>query len=172
MIGYIGILKRLAPYFIAVFLFFGWTYASYHHGVSTTTDKYEARLAQIAKENADNVIALQAQARIKEQVAGSMQAAADIAHQEKLNHETSSRDDVIASLNADAIKLRKRFTCSSTDKRVRSAATSIGVSDAGQTGGLHNQDAEFLIREASRANEVVLQLQQCQAVVRSDRGIK
>lgn len=69
----------------------------------------------------------------------------------------------IAGLRAGTVKLRPRFQCPRVD---RPAAPAAGSDDAAE-GGLQIEDAEFLVREADRADGIVQQLTACQAVVQA-----
>ena len=51
------------------------------------------------------------------------------------------------------------------------SSTGTSGSDASATGRLSPQLAEFLVGEASRADDVATQLAACQAVVKADRNI-
>lgn len=73
------------------------------------------------------------------------------------------RDATIAGLRNESIRLRKRFTCPALPA---STGASAG-SDGGEESGLLGEDAEFLVRFASEADEVVLQLQACQDTLRA-----
>jgi prophage endopeptidase len=79
------------------------------------------------------------------------------------------RDQTIADLRAGTLRLRDKFRCKASLPGSSAAASG---SDAASTGGLSDQDAEFLVREASRADAVVGQLTACQAVVKSDREME
>ena len=87
---------------------------------------------------------------------------------EERNRGYQERDKVIADLRAGSVRLRDRFKCS-TRPAVSSSGPASAGSDGGTQGGLSDNDAEFFVREASRADEVVRQLTACQAVIRSDR---
>lgn len=94
------------------------------------------------------------------------QAAAILAATDKLTKENDHARETVAALTADlrsgALKLRERFTCPA---RVPGAAASPGVGDEAAAGGLSGEDAEFLVSEASRADEVARQLTACQAII-------
>lgn len=149
----------------------GCLYGAYHHGVSTTTEHYQGVIAKANQDHAEAVAKLQQQARDKERQHGEQLATIDQQHQEKLSHEINSRDRTIADLRAGNVRVRQRFTCpAASDQRVPSTSTSTSGGDEAQAGGLQREDAEFFVRFASEADEVTLQLQACQATVRSDRG--
>lgn len=72
-------------------------------------------------------------------------------------------ENTIADLRAGNLQLRKRFTCPKTPSGTTGIA---GVGDAEEGSGLSTDDAEFLISEAERADEVVRQLQAAQDLLR------
>ena len=81
------------------------------------------------------------------------------------------RDRVINDLRTGNRRLQQRFTCPATggSGRVPETAAGPGRSDGVGGAGLSGEDAEFLVREAARADAVARQLQACQAVIRADR---
>jgi hypothetical protein len=144
--------------------------STYMHGYSTAAANWKAIVAQANAQHATELAALQQQARDSEHAHAQQLADIDQQHQKDIQHEISSRDAVIADLRAGTVSLRKRFTCAAAgNERVPSTATSTSGSDAAGAGGLSADDASVLVRLASRADEVALQLQACQAVVRADR---
>lgn len=161
--------RRAAPYLIAVAVVAAVLFGAYHHGVSVTEDKYERRAAEQEAANIKALNELNDKAIAAERQHAIDLAAIDQRHQGDLKNEIDSRDRIITDLRSGAMQLRKRFTCAPAVERVPAVAARAGIGDAGQAGGLQREDAEFLVREASRADEVVLQLRACQGVVRDDR---
>lgn len=78
---------------------------------------------------------------------------------EKMEKGYAERDKTIADLRSGNVRLRQRFKCPTTP----ASTTTRGDGEAG--GGLSENDAEFLIREASRADEVVRRLTACQNIL-------
>lgn len=80
----------------------------------------------------------------------------------------------LAAVRDGTVRVRDRFTCPADPGRPSGAAADTGttpsVGDDAPPSGLQAADAEFLLREAERADEVTRQLQACQAIVRRDRG--
>jgi hypothetical protein len=68
---------------------------------------------------------------------------------ERNKHE-KALDDAITSLRNGNLQLRKRFTCP------KATAPAPGA-DGGEASGLSKEDAEFLLREAARADELALE---------------
>lgn len=98
--------------------------------------------------------------RIKEKYYQQLVTAADAEYQEKLENERKNADSIIAGLESNSLRIKARFKCP-----VSSAAGSSSGSNDQAGAGLQDQDAKDIIRESARADEVVLQLQECQAYI-------
>lgn len=72
-------------------------------------------------------------------------------------------DTTLANLRADNLRLRQRFTAC----RVPQDSDTPGGDDGAGTGGLSEQDAEFLVRLAGDADRVANKLAACQWFVAS-----
>jgi hypothetical protein len=122
-------------------------------GMAEVQHKWDKERAQQEAEYA----AAQAAAREKEQ---SLQANADQLRQEK--------DREIRNLNARASalsnSLRERPSRTTTESSTVSSTANVGASASGCNGsGLSREDAEFLVGEAARAEQLKAALRQCQA---------
>jgi len=122
-------------------------------GMAEVQHKWDKERAQQEAEYA----AAQAAAREKEQ---SLQANADHLRQEK--------DREIRNLNARAAalsnSLHDRPSRTTTESGSVSNASNVGANTIGCNGsGLSKEDAEFLVGEAARAEELKAGLRQCQA---------
>jgi prophage endopeptidase len=145
--------------------------AAYSKGRAAAAQNFNLQLSAISREHAKQLAAMEAVARSTERAAVVQIAAIDVRHQEQLNNEKDKLDAAIAGLRAGTVQLRKRFACdASASGVVPSVATSTSNGDAAAGRGLQGADAELLIREAATADEIVLQLQACQAVVAADRA--
>lgn len=165
-----SLLIRIAVTFA---LLIGGLYTAYHHGVTTTTDHYKAIIAEADKAHSDEVISLNKKVSQTEHKAALDMAAIDQRHQEIIKHEKEIADATLASYRAGTLRLRNEFQAHIiADSGLPSAATSTSKCDAACTGGLQPAHVEFLVSEASRANQVTLQLSKCQDVVRADRAVK
>lgn len=102
-----------------------------------------------------------------ERAIAKTQADIDTAYQKGITDAQAQLDSTLADLRSDVIRLRKRFSC--TPASVQATAAGATVSDDAESGGLQREDAEFLVRLASDADAVALQLKACQAIVKSDR---
>lgn len=113
------------------------------------------------------------EARRKDELA-HVQRFADIdkQHQEELDHVKADKDEAIAALRAGTLRLRDPTgaTASKGGGGVTIETTSsTGSSDEKAGCELSVETSEFLIGITSEADEVVDQLNACQAVVESDR---
>lgn len=102
-----------------------------------------------------------------ERAIAKTQADIDTAYQKGKTDAQAQLDSTLSDLRADVIRLRKRFTCPAAS--VQATAAGATVSDDAEAGGLQREDAEFLVRLASDADAIALQLNACQAIVKSDR---
>ena len=104
-------------------------------------------------------------------------AAAAETYQKELKNVSTQKNVIIDNLRAGAIRLRDPGTSYTlgADKLPGVGATASGCN--GEAGGkLSDATSEFLITEASRADEVTRQLQLCQKIIlidlNSDRKLK
>ena len=103
-----------------------------------------------------------------ERAIAKTQADIDTAYQKGITDAQDQLNSTLSDLRADVIRLRKRFTCPTAS--VQATAAGAPVSDDAEAGGLQREDAEFLVRLASDADAIALQLKACQAIVENDRG--
>lgn len=169
-------MNPLIKYGIAVAAVMGALYLAYDHGVNTTADRlngeHDKALAAITTASTNAVADEQAKQRKQEARHADEMASLDAKHHEELQSEIISKERAIADVRADVIRVRDEFTCPAATATGAASQTGTGTSlgDAANTGGLQKPHVEFLLREAGRADEVVKQLQACQAVVRGDRA--
>lgn len=167
------LLLKAIPYLLAIGIVGGSLYGAYHHGVTVTTSKYEAAIEKQTAEYAQESAKIESDARADEQQKAASLHAIDQQSITDKQNEINSRDTTIAGLQSGSLQLRKRFTCASdNDKRVSAVAGTASVNNAASGTGLQQADAEFLVRLASDADQVVTQLRSCQAVINADRGLK
>lgn len=79
---------------------------------------------------------------------------------EKRDKEYAKRDKVIADWQSGRLRLKARFT-----KQTCPAASG---NNAGTEAGLLDEDVQFLVREATRADAVVQQLTACQGLIKNE----
>jgi prophage endopeptidase len=129
--------------------------------------------AELASANA-KILQLSAEVRATEQRHASELDQVAAEYEKEKAHVAAQTDFVIAGLRAGGLRLRDPYTpaipAGGDPAGQATPATSGG--NGGTGGELSEQTSEFLIGEASRADEIVKQLQACQAVVRSDRDLK
>lgn len=130
--------------------------------VSTARDQASARA-----DNAEQREQGLEQVLTDERAIAKTQADIDTAYQKGITDGKVQLDSTLSEMRADVIRLRKRFSC--TPASVQATAAGATVSDDAEAGGLQREDAEFLVRLASDADSIALQLKACQAVVKSDR---
>ncbi len=136
--------------------------------ITTLKDGYDKQLADANKARAD---AEQA-ARDTEAKRVADMASLDANYQKELSDAKTVSDAAVAAVRAGTVRVRDRFTCNAGSGSVPSAAkagASTGSTDAASANGLQPEDAEFLLREAARADAVTVQLRALQDVVRRDR---
>jgi hypothetical protein len=137
--------------------------------------KYE-RADWLDQQNSDLRTANQAidaaHKKAREQEAQSAQkvAAVSTAYQKDLANANRAKDLALNALRAGGLRVAVTG-CQATDGGTGQAAPAAPGRDGGAaTGFLAENDAAFLLSEASRADEVTLQLRACQAVIRADRS--
>lgn len=145
---------------------------AYMNGVTATDKQWLAREnTQIVAANS-RIVQLETDARKKEHVQSVTVAnIVDNYETEKRNAKVQT-DVIISTLNSSIVKLRDKYatTRSNTCADQASATTTGTGSDNAKTGTeLSNEATEFLFKLTGEANEVVLQLTACQALLVSDR---
>lgn len=172
----IALLRAVAPCVIAIALLGGSHWLAYRHGVTTTeaalTGPHKAELADRDKANALATTAAVDKARKEERDAAQRIAEIDSQHQGKLDEQKANSTHLAAERDTGRIRLRERFACpsASTATVMPSTAAGASVGDEAAAHGLQRADEKFLVSESERSTEVAIQLQACQAIVRSDRG--
>lgn len=161
---------RLLPYAAVVACVLAAYMVAYQQGARHTTEHYQRVMAQQDADNAKATALAISNARKEEQASAASQALIANRLLDDANNEITSRDNTIAGLRAGTVRVRERFTCGrAAAAGVPQTSASTSSSDAGAQGGLQREDAEFFVRLASEADQVVHQLSACQAVVRADR---
>ncbi|WP_162559373.1 lysis system i-spanin subunit Rz [Microvirga sp. 17 mud 1-3] len=172
MIAAWPILRRILPYLVAVVAVVAVLFGAYRHGVNTTTDRYERRLADISTANATALAQAQADARGKELAAQQAQADIETAYLQGQRDAQAITDRTIDDLRADRVRLRGDLASAQCALAgVSDIATGTGQRNAACAGGLRKADAEFLVRFADHADAVARQLQAAQAIIESDRKV-
>jgi hypothetical protein len=126
-----------------------WGHTRYEAGYDKATQEYADTKAKANQEYTKQLVETQNKAD---------KVVADLIKRNKDAEAKLNAD--IAGLRAGTIKLQKRFRCPTT------SSTNAPGSDGGSESGLLREDAEFLLRESSRADEVVRKLQSCQKIIK------
>lgn len=157
-------------YIVAALVALGAAAAGYRHGVTTTTDHFNAVIAAANARNAQMLTDATNAARKSEHDKAAAASAIDKQTIQDKDHEIASRDATLAAYGNGALRLRDKFTCgASAATPVREAAVGAGQRDAATTSGLQPEDVRFLVSEASRATQYAEQLMSCQALINADR---
>ena len=94
-------------------------------------------------------------------------------YQQELKNVSATKDRTIAALRAGAIRLRDPGIHYTLSPNPLSSSTAPASGCNGQaTSQLSDSASEFLVSEASRADQIAIQLQACQAVIIKDRELK
>ena len=134
----------------------GFWYHGYH-----TRDLSAIKEAQALKlASATQKLQSSERLRIKEKYYQQLVSAADSEYQEKLENERKNTDVIIAGLESDSVRIKSRFKCP-----MPSTVGSSSIGNDQASSGLQAQDAKDIIRESARADEIVLQLQECQSYI-------
>lgn len=173
------LLRAAFPYLVAIASAVVLFFFVYQFGVHV---EHQARLAEVSQLKAQHAQAIadatqraldaEARERSKEAQHAADMAALDEQRTKEMNDAKAAADATIADLRAGSIRVRDRFTCPANAAGTGAAGqagTSTSMGDAAQGHGLQPADAEFLLSEAKRADEVTVQLRACQDIVRGDR---
>lgn len=132
------------------------------------------------KENADLAAAVKERDKLRKEAEDHADALAAISghYQGELKNERIKKDRVISELRAGTVRLRDpNGKCAGIGIALPETDTGAGGRDGSSgtelpgssVGVLSSNASEFLIGEASRADEIARQLTACQGVVRADR---
>lgn len=145
--------------------------ATWHVSAVYTESGWQAREAKINADAAKLIEAAGTRVRDAERTAAVNLAAVDAYYQTKLQ----GKDDalIFARRVAATRGMFVNATCPAPGGNATGAiAAGPGVDNGTARVRLSNEDADFLITEAARADKVTDQLTACQAVVRTDRERK
>lgn len=165
-------MNPLIKYGAAVLLALAALFGAYSHGCRVTQAEADIAATKAALQHAKDQAALAEHYRQIEAKAAADMAAIDEQHQlEKRNAQIIS-ERTIAGLRDGTVRLRSNLAASTAASGLPQAAAGAGKRDAAEGSGLSIADAEFFIRTAAEADEVVEQLRACQAVVKLDRKVE
>ena len=123
--------------------------------------RWEASL----KEAADKRVEAVNQAREREHELGKVHETIATTLEKDKQNALRKKDAVIADLRAGTLRLRLPSDLPGTSAPAASPSKCDGASGS----ELPRITSEFLLAQAARADEIVLQLQSCQAILRADR---
>ena len=123
--------------------------------------RWEASL----KAEADKRVEAVNQAREREHELGKLHETIATTLERSKTDALRKKDAVIADLRAGTLRLRLPSDVPGTSTPAATSCRGDGASGS----ELPRSAAEFLVSEATRANEVAEQLQACQAILRADR---
>lgn len=160
-------IKKLLPilfFFLALATFFwcGWIGNEW---------KNTARIEAIRAEAAETAAKAEKSAREAEQAHAQDIAQIDKTYTEKLRHVQQKNKADLAALRSGALQLHNRFICPNAGGVVSETGTGTSMGDGTGRGGLRTEDAEFLVSESDRADEIVIRLQACQQLLSADRKL-
>lgn len=151
----------------------GWSLdrAAYKRGAAAVEARYQARDAETARETAQRIEKLQAQARAAEQSAAQRLASVSADYQRRLANAATKNDRMRRALAVGDVRLR--FDPTEPAERSHGAAASTVAAACGRdgsaTGELPRAIALDLWSLAADADAVAEQLAACQQVIGEDR---
>ncbi|WP_428383809.1 hypothetical protein [Nevskia ramosa] len=153
--------RRFMPYLIVVTAAVGCGLGCYWAGASRVEAKYTAIIAK--RDAADAAVSLRASedARRIERETNERLAAVAAAYQAEKTRAQTEFDAVVRSLRNDSLRLRDKFKPIVCGVPGDAAAPAEGDSYA----ELRRDDVEFLFREAKRADDDAIALNQCEATL-------
>ena len=159
----------LGSVYYALHTYYAWAYTN---GVTSTTAQWTAREnIQFIAANS-KIVQLENEARQKELEQGIQVANIVDTYEKEKQNATNETAIIISKLNAGTIRLRDKYATrgQSTCPSATSATSTNPTSDSEEAGAeLSQTTAKFLFELTSEADEVVLQLQACQALLITDR---
>jgi len=143
-------------------------FQGYRLGADHVRAEYAARDIQSANEAAAVAQATQEKYRAQEQAHSQAVAAIANDYEGKLTDAQAKTAIALNAIRSGSLRLRDPGAKACGDPASGTPAAP-SRSDGASDGGLSDQLATFLVSEAARADQVVLQLTACQQVVISDR---
>lgn len=173
--GVIGNKKKAVPVLIvlALALLSWWAYSSihdrgYNKGVERTERIYERAMEQARLEFEEEVARLEFLKEETELELTSRLSALEAEYEQVMEETLDETANIIDQLRNDNIRLYNSIgRTGGSDTRTTDTTSSTGSCDGAEGGQLSTDVAEFLIREADRADRYTRQLTLCQAVVAS-----
>lgn len=143
------------------------------NGLRADIAAHELADGRATREAVEEARQAEADNRAKERTHNEKMAAIAAQFEQEREHALAEKDSVIADLRDGTLRLRTRLAAAAaTGNLAAQAGASAGSGDGPEATGLRVEDAEFLVRESERADDVVRQLTACQAVIVSDRALQ
>lgn len=147
-------------------------YWQYHAGRVAERAEWQARESEQLRAANAKIVALQAAARDAEQAKADAVAVVSATYQRRLNDANKQRAADAAAIGAGTLRLRDPGALGlrpGGNRATETTATAGGC--AGRAAGeLSGEATQFLFDLAADADQIALQLQACQSIVRADRG--
>ena len=142
---------------------------------TTQIQQIEKNQLETIRTQQANLITAQEKVRVAEQKSAQQVSEIESKLHEQNIQASTSQTKLINDIRSGTVGLYERFTCPSTtsdnsNNSVPKSATSLSGDNAASKRGLQREDAEFLISESNRADQVVRQLSACQALLKQERS--
>lgn len=133
--------------------------------------KCTAQIQKIELKKQDDLITAQGKVREAEQKAARKVSEIESKLHEQNTKASADQAKLLNDVRSGTVSLRDRFTCPATQSiGVPKTTTSTSGDHGAEKRGLQREDAEFLVSESERADEVVRQLTACQAMLVQERS--
>lgn len=141
-------------------------YSVWNSGYRSAERVYKVQIAEHALQDSKDREAAQAAARKTERAHAQALAALAATHAKEQADAAVKTERTVADLRAGTLRLRRELAARPVDLPGTDTSGSTGTSGP----GLRPEDAEFLVREADRADGVVRDLNACNAARQVDRS--
>lgn len=130
-----------------------------------------AQIQKIELKQQGDLITAQSKVREAEQKAARKVSEIESKLHEQNTKASADQAKLLNDVRSGTVSLRDRFTCPATQSiGVPATPTSTSGDHGAEKRGLQREDAEFLVSESERADEVVRQLTACQAMLVQERS--
>jgi len=138
-------------------------------GKTATEAVWQTREAKINADAANKIAEADRRVADAEHASADRQAAIDSTYQSKLKEKDHALTVALNTVKSTGLFVHTAPSAPATGNGMPETATSPGSGNAAPTARLSDEDAGFLLAEASRADGIVAQLTACQAIVEADR---
>lgn len=141
---------------------------TWHVATRYNESGWQAREAKTNEDAANAILAASTRVRDNEHATAAQLAAVDTYYQGKLNDQDKKHADALRIARAGGMFVNAKCPAPSGNP-AGTATAAAGIGNGSTRARLSDEDAEFFISEASRADAIVEQLTACQSVVLRDR---